>query len=92
MGLDNVVTHYNTWESSLSGLRPADVTGRNFFVEVAPCTNNYMVALRYEAPDLDETVDYVFSYRLRPVSVRLRLLKSSAQSRQFLLVERAGKP
>jgi hypothetical protein len=51
-----------------------------------------MVALRYEAPDLDETVDYVFSYRLRPVSVRLRLLKSSAQSRQFLLVERAGKP
>jgi photoactive yellow protein len=91
MGLDSVVTSYNRWESQLSGLRPEDVVGRHFFTEVAPCTNNYMVALRYEQTDLDVAVDYVFSYRLRPVSVRLRLLKSTQQGRQFLAVERAIK-
>jgi photoactive yellow protein len=92
MGLDSVVTSYNLWESKLSGLSPADVIGRHFFTEVAPCTNNFMVALRYESSDLDEIVDYVFSYRLRPIKVRLRLLKSAAQERQFLVVERADKP
>jgi photoactive yellow protein len=91
MGLDSVVTSYNAWESRLSGLRPADVVGRHFFTGVAPCTNNFMVALRYEETDLDETVEYVFSYRLRPVNVRLRLLKSLAQGRQFLVVERMVK-
>jgi photoactive yellow protein len=90
MGLDSVVTSYNTWESQLSGLRPAAVLGRHFFTEIAPCTNNFMVALRYEEADLDELVNYVFSYRLRPTAVRLRLLKSSAAARQFLVVERAA--
>lgn len=89
MGLDSIVTSYNTWESQLSGLRPTGVLGRHFFTEIAPCTNNFMVALRYEEADLDEVVNYVFSYRLRPVAVRLRLLKSTAAARQFLVVERA---
>ncbi len=89
MGLDSIVTSYNAWESQLSGLRPTAVLGRHFFTEIAPCTNNFMVALRYEEVDLDEVLNYVFSYRLRPVAVRLRLLKSSAAVRQFLVVERA---
>ena len=90
MGLDSIVTSYNAWESQLSGLRPPAVLGRHFFTEIAPCTNNFMVALRYEEVDLDEVLNYVFSYRLRPVAVRLRLLKSSAAVRQFLVVERAA--
>lgn len=92
MGLDHVVTAYNLWESRLSGLSPANVIGRHFFTEIAPCTNNYMVSLRYEAAELDEMVNYVFSYRLRPVKVRLRLLKSAEQGRQFLVVEREDRP
>jgi hypothetical protein len=51
-----------------------------------------MVSLRYEAAELDEMVNYVFSYRLRPVKVRLRLLKSAEQGRQFLVVEREDRP
>jgi hypothetical protein len=58
---------------------------------VAPCTNNFMVALRYDEEDLDATVNYVFSYRLRPTPVRLRLLKSTKMGRQFMIVERAPK-
>jgi photoactive yellow protein len=91
MALDSVVTSYNRWESQLSGLRPSDVIGKHFFTEVAPCTNNFMVALRYDEEDLDATVNYVFSYRLRPTPVRLRLLKSTKMGRQFMIVERAPK-
>jgi photoactive yellow protein len=38
MAADGTVTSYNTAESRLSGLTPANVIGRHFFSAVAPCT------------------------------------------------------
>jgi photoactive yellow protein len=52
---DGTVTAYNTAEAALSGLTPSRVVGRNFFTSVAPCTNNFMVAHRFEAePEIDD--------------------------------------
>jgi photoactive yellow protein len=73
------VTAYNRFEQKLAGLRATDVVGRDFFVQVAPCTNNFMVRERFfeawqaESP-LDEVVPYTFTYRMKPTRVRLRLL------------------
>lgn len=36
---DGIIVRYNKAESSLSGLDPQRVLGRNFFEQVAPCTN-----------------------------------------------------
>ncbi|MEO1369682.1 MAG: PAS domain-containing protein, partial [Acidobacteriota bacterium] len=36
---DGAVVLYNAAESAISGRRKEDVIGRNFFTEVAPCTN-----------------------------------------------------
>ena len=84
-----VVSLYNTVESELAGLSPDRVIGRHFFTAVAPCTNNYLVAHRFETERvLDVVIDYVFTLRMRPTPVRLRLLKSPAARRQYLLVER----
>jgi photoactive yellow protein len=85
---DHRVTLYNRWESQLAGLSPERVLGKVFFTEVAPCTNNYLVALRYEQDVLDETIDYVFSYRLKPTKVRLRLLKTQPHCSWLLVVLR----
>lgn len=30
---------YNAYESKLTGVKPENAVGRNFFTEVAPCTN-----------------------------------------------------
>ncbi|MEZ4364630.1 MAG: PAS domain-containing protein [Kofleriaceae bacterium] len=88
---DSRVVVYNRWESELSGLSPEKVLGKAFFTEVAPCTNNYLVALRYDQETvLDETLDYVFSYRLRPIAVRLRLLKVGGDRRWLLVMRRDG--
>lgn len=82
-----VVLSYSRRESQLSGLSPQSVVGRNFFIEVAPCTNNYMVAERYAGSgELDERVDYVFTYRMKPKPVRLRLLKRADGGEQYLVV------
>jgi photoactive yellow protein len=81
------VLAYNANESKRSGLSPERVLGRNFFVEVGPCTNNYMIAERYHDMDqLDEVLDYVFTFRMRPTPVRLRLLAATGSPRQYLAV------
>jgi photoactive yellow protein len=89
MAADGVVTSYNTAECRLSGLTPAKVIGRHLFSAVAPCTNNYMVGHRFETePVLDAVIDYVFTLRMQPTSVRLRLLKQPGRQRMYLVVER----
>lgn len=88
MDRDGTVLGYNQRESRLSGLLPASVTGRNFFTDVGPCTNNYLVAQRYvDGGELDERLDYVFTFRMAPTPVCLRLLARKGSPRQYLAVQ-----
>ena len=88
MHVDGTVTDYNLREAAFSGLTPSRVIGRNFFTEVAPCTNNFIVADRMrDEVEIDATVDYIFSVRLKPTPVTLRLLRSASCTRMFLLVD-----
>ena len=80
-------TRYNKYEVDLSGLTKAYVIGKNFYVDVAPCTNNFLVYNRFETEsNLEEAIDYVFTYKLSPTKVKLRMLKSQKFSTEYLLV------
>ena len=87
MTLDGVIDGYNSYEAQLSGLPASRVLGKNLFLEVAPCTNNCLVAARFEESQiLDETIPYVFTLRMRPRKVELRMVKTQTGSHQYLLV------
>lgn len=89
MDAEHRVVLYNRTESAAAGLSAERVVGRHFFTEIGPCTNNFMVAQRFENEDeLDTTIDYVFTLRMRPTPVRLRMLKRPEAAFQFLLVQR----
>jgi photoactive yellow protein len=89
MALDGTVQHYSAAEAELTGLRPDRVVGRNFFTDVAPCTNNHIVAQRFlDEPEIDTEIDYVFTFRLAPIRVRLRLLKRRGAARMYLAVKK----
>lgn len=89
MTLDGTVGVYNVEEGKLAGLTPSRVIGRNFFTSVAPCTNNFMVAERYRSePDMDVVIDYVFTLRMAPKKVHLRLIRRSDAQQMYLVVER----
>ena len=89
MDLDGTVVAYNRCESEAAGISPDQCIGLNFFSDVAPCTNNYLVAGRFEEEaNLDETIDYVFTLKMRPTRVKLRLLKANRSPHQYLLVQR----
>lgn len=87
-----VVVAYNRFESERAGIGRDRVLGRDFFRSVGPCTNNHLVAGRYPgvdqvaSADLDEELDFVFTFRMRPTPVRLRLLARAGSRRQYLLV------
>jgi photoactive yellow protein len=87
MSRSGAVLGYNALESQRSGLLAERVMGRNFFTDVGPCTNNYLVAQRFtDSDELDEQVDYVFTFRMAPTPVRLRLLARAGSLRQYLAV------
>ncbi len=86
---DTTVTHYNATESRLAGLPADSVLGEAYFQNVAQCMNNFMVAQRFEdEPELDATLDYVLTLRMRPTPVKLRLLKTPTTTTSFILVQR----
>ena len=90
MADDGTVMSYNRAESQLSGLASASVIGRHFFSQVAPCTNNFMVAYRFETePILDAVIDYVFTFIMQPTAVKLRLLKQPGRRHMYLVVARS---
>ncbi len=86
---DTLVQVYNATETRMSGLDPATVMGVPFFDAVAQCMNNFMVAQRFEdEPELDDIIPYVLTLRMRPTTVRLRLLATAVTPRRYVLIER----
>ena len=90
---DAVVQRYNRTESLGSGLALDQVLGRPLFSEVAQCMNNYLVAQRFEDAQsdgtvLDDQLPYVFTLRMRPTPVVLRLLSAPGRPLRFVLVQR----
>ncbi len=86
---DGIVADYNRFESEKSGLSQTRVMGRHFFTTVGQCMNNFLVAHRFETEEaLDATIDYQFTFGMRPTPVRLRMLKSERSRFMYLLVQR----
>jgi photoactive yellow protein len=97
IGFDHqcLVQRYNARESRFSGLPTAQVLGTHLFTQLAQCMNNYLVAQRFQdAQDagvpLDETLDYVLTWRMRPTRVQLRLLGAPQSRLRYVLLRHAG--
>ncbi len=86
---DGLVEIYNATESTLAGLPAERVLGGNFFNNIAQCMNNFMVAQRFlDEPEIDATIDFVLTLRMRPTPVKLRLLGSKSVALHFILIHR----
>lgn len=63
----NRVTAYNTAEARLSHRAPADVIGRDFFTEIAPCTNvrelaGWLEAARQAGRSESHRLKFIFDF------------------------------
>jgi photoactive yellow protein len=79
---EGIVEFFNQYESELSGMDPDEVMGRNFFTQVAPCTNNRLFRGRFKKgvrrDELDETFTYTYTYKMRPTLVDVHMFRDEA--------------
>jgi len=74
---DGKVLSYNAAEAKLTGRDPKRVIGRNFFTDVAPCTNVQAFAGRFREGVAKKKMHAIFPYRFdfemapRDVSITL---------------------
>ncbi len=89
-----VIQSYNRYESSLANIAPSVAIGKNFFTQVAPCTNNRLIYGKFKegmaVGELNALVPYVFTYRMRPTLVQVRMWRDPATRTNWVMVKRAG--
>ena len=87
---EGVVKLYNRWESELAGVAVSAAEGRNFFSQVAPCTNNRLVFGRFkdgvQKGQLDAEFNYTFTYKMKPTNVALRLFRHTPSATNWVFV------
>lgn len=81
---------YNKWESDMAGVEVDAAEGKNFFTQVAPCTNNRLVYGRFksgvEKGAMDSEFNYTFTYKMKPTLVSIRLFRDDSSKSNWVFV------
>ena len=89
---DGVVKFYNRYESEMSGVDRNQAVGKNFFTQLAPCSNNRIFLGRFKkgvrTGEMDERFNYTFTYKMRPTLVDIRLYRDEAGHNWILVRKR----
>lgn len=87
---DGNILSFNKYEANLTGRDPKRVIGKNFFRQVAPCTNVQAFAGRYregvEKGDLHVVFPYKFDFEMAPRDVTVTLFYSKNTGQGWVFV------
>jgi photoactive yellow protein len=83
---------YSRGESRISGVDPSMAVGRNFFANVAPCTNNKLFrgtfARGVEEGEMNLVFFYTFTYKMAPTEVKVQLFKRRGGGNWILVAKK----
>jgi photoactive yellow protein len=86
------ILKYNAAEADITGRNAASVIGRNFFTEVAPCTNapNFkgVFDAGVKSGELNTLFEYVFDYNMAPTKVKIHMKKALSGDSYWIFVKR----
>ena len=81
---------YNRFESEMAGVAVSAAEGRNFFTQVAPCTNNRLMFGKFKdgvaKGELDTEFNYTFTYKMKPTNVQTRMYRHAPSATNWVLV------
>lgn len=81
---------YNRYESELAGVPVSTAEGKNFFTQIAPCTNNGLFFGQFKkgvtAGQLNMAIPYTFTYKMRPTNVRVHLYRCPSSNTNWIFV------
>lgn len=86
------VLRFNHVESGISGRNTADVVGRNFFNDVAPCAKGQVFYNHFFRAVADGHVntmfDYQFDYKMKATNVRIHMKSADASRGIWIFIKR----
>lgn len=86
------VLQYNMAEGAITGRDPKAVIGKNFFTEVAPCTNSRSFKGEFDkgvkAGNLNVMIEYTFDYKMAPTKVKVHMKKALVGDSYWVFVKR----
>jgi len=92
--LDNEgkILKYNAVEGAITGRDPKEMIGKNFFKDVAPCTQTPEFEGRFKqgakSGDLNVMFEYTFDYKMAPTKVKVHMKKALADDTNWVFVKR----
>lgn len=83
---------YNRYEADLAGVEPSTAEGKNFFKEIAPCTNNKLFFGKFqkgvESNELNMAFNYTFTYKMKPTNVSIQMVRSDKDHSNWIFVKK----
>jgi photoactive yellow protein len=86
------ILKYNTTEGDITGRDPKAVVGKNFFTEIAPCTNRREFKGIFDAgvkqDNLNTLFEYVFDYQMTSMKVKVHMKRAISDGSYWIFVKR----
>ncbi len=86
------ILKYNAVEGAITGRDPKTVVGKNFFTDVAPCTNRAEFKGVFDAgvrnKDLNTMFEYVFDHQMKPTKVKIHMKRAISGDSYWIFVKR----
>lgn len=86
------VMQYNKMEGQITGRDPTAVIGKNFFKDVAPCTNKLAFKGEFDKGvkdgNLNVMFEYTFDYNMQPTKVKVHMKKALSGDSYWIFVKR----
>ena len=86
------ILRYNAAEASITGRDAKEVIGKNFFRDVAPCTNSATFKGAFDKgvreDNLNTMFEYVFDYKMAPTKVKIHMKRAIAGDSYWIFVKR----
>ena len=87
------ILKYNAVEGAITGRDPKVVIGKNFFTEIAPCTNRPEFKGVFDAgvraKNLNTMFEYVFDHQMKPTKVKIHMKQAILGETYWVFVKRA---
>jgi photoactive yellow protein len=86
------ILRYNAAEGGITGRDPKEAVGKNFFTQLAPCTNTARFRGVFDtgvaAGSLNTIIDYTFDFKMKPTQVRVHMKKALMDNTYWVFVKR----
>ncbi len=86
------ILKYNAAEGAITGRDPKAVVGKNFFTDVAPCTNRPQFRGVFDAgvkaDNLNTLFEYVFDHQMKPTKVKVHMKRAISGGSYWIFVKR----